>query len=195
VKVLAGLGNPGRSYVETPHNAGWLALDAVAERLGVRREEERCGGLLARSDGLWLFKPLSFMNRSGGPVACIMRDAGIDAEDLLVLVDDLNLPLGSLRFRAGGSSGGHKGLASIEDVLGTAGFPRLRMGIGPCPRGMDSRAFVLEPFSDELWDAACDMFERAADAALCWVREGMEAAMSCHNRTARLDEEQESQQS
>ena len=184
VKIVAGLGNPGRQYCETRHNAGWMALDELARLCGAAGDEIRCGGALGRCTGLWLFKPLSYMNLCGPPVARLCREAGIGLEHLLVAVDDLNLPLGTLRTRPGGSGGGHRGLQSLIGALGTDRFPRLRMGIGPCPPGMDARDFVLAPFAAGEREPAHAMVCGAAEAALCWAREGIEAAMSRFNGTA-----------
>jgi len=159
-----------------------MALDRLADRLGVEREEERCSGLLARCGSLWLFKPLTFMNRSGPPVARLCAEAGIGLESLLVLVDDLNLPLGTLRLRPRGSSGGHRGLESLIGALGTEEFARLRMGIGPYPPGEEAREFVLSPFEPHEVSTAEEVAERAAEAVLCWANEGIDAAMNRYNR-------------
>lgn len=182
MRIIAGLGNPGRDYGETRHNAGWMALDELARRCRVVGEDFRCGGALARCGGLWLFKPLSYMNLCGSSVARLRRDAGVGLEDLLVLVDDLDLPLGSIRLRPGGSSGGHRGLASVAEALGTQEFARVRMGIGPCPAEVDARDFVLSPFAPGERAPVEGMTRRAADAALCWAREGIETAMNRFNR-------------
>ncbi len=182
MKIIAGLGNPGRQYAATRHNAGWMALDELAQTIGVGREAERHGALMARAGGLLLAKPLGYMNRSGPPLERLCREEGVAAQDLLVLVDDLDLPLGRTRIRPGGSSGGHKGLESVARALGTQDYPRLRMGIGPRPPQVEAREFVLNPFSEDEWDEVERMAGRAARAALCWAREGIEAAMNRHNR-------------
>jgi PTH1 family peptidyl-tRNA hydrolase len=182
LKIIAGLGNPGRKYSETRHNAGWMALDELARRRGPGAEEARCGGLVLRCGRLWLFKPLGFMNLSGPPVARILRESGADLEQLLVVVDDLDLPLGAIRLRPGGSSGGHRGIESLIDTLGTEAFARLRLGIGPCPPQDESRDFVLSPFAADEWETVDSMIERAAEAALCWAQEGIAPAMNRHNR-------------
>lgn len=183
--IIAGLGNPGRDYDQTRHNAGWMALDELAGRCGAGRQQYRCDGVCARCGGLLLFKPLLYMNRSGPPVARLMREEGADLTELLVLVDDVNLPLGAIRLRAAGSSGAHNGLESLIEALGTEEFARLRMGIGPCPPGIDLRDFVLSPFQDGQWPDMDDMVARAADAVLCWAQQGVEAAMDRFNGTGR----------
>ncbi len=185
MKIVAGLGNPGRQYSDTRHNAGWMAVDELARRCGAEGETMRCGGMFVRvsAEGLGLFKPLSYMNLCGLPVSRICRKTGVGLDELLILVDDLSLPLGSVRLRPGGSSGGHKGLKSLVGALGTDRFPRLRMGIGPRPAGVEAREFVLSPFTRDEWDCVDEMACRAADAALCWVRDGIEKAMNRFNGT------------
>ena len=181
MRIIVGLGNPGRRYGDTRHNAGWMALDRLAARLDVAHEEDTCGGLLARCGDVWLFKPLGYMNCSGPPVARLVTKGGVPLERLLVLVDDLDLPLGRIRLRPAGSSGGHRGLASLIEALGTEKFPRLRLGMGPGPPGLSAREFVLSRMEAHERDAIEPMCERAAEAALCWVREGIEAAMNRFN--------------
>lgn len=181
MRIIVGLGNPGRRYGNTRHNAGWMALDRLAERLAAADEEDTCGGLLARCGDVWLFKPLGHMNCSGPPVARLVTQADVALERLLVLVDDLDLPLGRVRLRPAGSSGGHRGLESLIDALGTEAFPRLRLGIGPCPPGLSAREFVLSRMTADELDAIEPLCERAAEAALWWAREGIGAAMNRFN--------------
>jgi len=182
VKIVAGLGNPGPRYARTRHNAGWMALERLAELCDAVPQPRGGGGALARSGRLWLLKPPGYMNRCGPPVARLLEALGAGRGDLLVLVDDVNLRLGSIRLRRGGSSGGHNGLQSLIEALGTEAFPRLRMGIGPCPPGEDMRRFVLGPFEPDQREAAEQMADRAARAALCWGRDGIEVAMDRFNR-------------
>jgi len=182
VRIIVGLGNPGREYRYARHNAGWMALDALVRRSDAGREDFRTGGVAVRAGDLLLFRPLRYMNRSGQPVADILRAEQVPLAHVLVMLDDVNLPLGVVRLRARGSSGGHNGLASVIEALGTDEFPRLRMGIGPCPFDRVLRDFVLSPFEDDEWDAVDDMVDRAAEAAVCWVRQGITAAMDEFNR-------------
>ncbi len=184
VRIIVGLGNPGADYADTRHNAGWMALDKTAGRLGRVREEFRGDGMLGRAQRVLLFKPLLYMNRSGPPLGRLMRETGAGPQDVLVLVDDLNLRLGAIRLRPGGSAGGHNGLTSLIEAMGTDQFARLRMGIGPRPGRMDAKDFVLSPFEDAEWDAVEEMTDRAADAALCWLKGGVEEAMNSFNRGA-----------
>ncbi len=178
---MAGLGNPGRKYRHTRHNAGWMALDRIAESCGVQKDEDLCGGILARCGEIWLFKPMGYMNRSGPPVARICRRAGCGTDGLLVLVDDLALPLGRIRLRTGGSSGGHNGLKSVAAALGTDEFARLRIGIGPYEGGGDVRDYVLDSFRPDERETAAQATALAAEAAFCWAEEGIEAAMNRYN--------------
>ena len=182
MRIIVGLGNPGPDYADTRHNAGWMAVEKVAARIGRCREEFRGDGMLGRADEALLLKPLLYMNRSGPPTARLMRETGAALSDLLVLADDMNLPLGAVRVRPTGSSGGHNGLASLIEALGSDQFPRLRMGTGPRPTGMDARDFVLSSFDDAEWDAVEEMTDRAAEAVLCWMKDGIEEAMSRFNR-------------
>ncbi len=183
MKIVAGLGNPGSRYARTRHNAGWMALDRLARRCASTAASTRAEGELARCEGMWLFRPLSFMNRSGPPIARALREKNLTPQDLLVLVDDVNLSLGSLRLRAGGSAGGHNGLSSIIGALDTEQFPRLRLGVGPCPPRWDLRDFVLSRFRPAEEDAVEEMTDLAARAALCWREDGVRTAMSRFNRT------------
>ncbi|MFO7957363.1 MAG: aminoacyl-tRNA hydrolase [Candidatus Brocadiia bacterium] len=181
MKIIAGLGNPGSRYSGTRHNAGWMGLERLQRKCDARSERFRGKGSLARGEDLLLFKPLGYMNRSGPPIARLLDREGASPADLLVLVDDVNLPLGTLRLRAGGSSGGHNGLASVRQALGTQEFARLRMGVGPCPPGVNLVDFVLSPFHKSEWETVRQMAEKAADAALCWADEGVEPTMNRFN--------------
>ncbi len=184
MRLIVGLGNPGPRYAETRHNAGWMAVDRLAARCGAHGEVFRADRVEARCGDLLLVKPLLYMNRSGPPVANVLRRTGLPIEHLLVLVDDANLTLGAIRLRRGGSSGGHNGLQSVADALGSEQFARLRMGVGRRPRGLALREYVLGDFGPEEWDAVEPMLDAAAEAALCWASEGAEAAMNRYNRDA-----------
>ena len=192
-KLVVGLGNPGGRYADTRHNLGWRVVDELARAWRFEDEEARCGGLLLASDAVpreqaqcpgisvQLFKPLTYMNDSGCAVAGLIRETSVALQDVLVVLDDLNLPLGTLRMRAGGSAGGHRGLESVTLHLGTEQFPRLRLGIGPLPAAGPGRDFVLSPFGPEELPLVERLIEQAARAAECWVKEGLEAAMSRFN--------------
>ena len=181
VKFVVGLGNPTGKYAHTRHNLGWRVLDKVARAWQFGGAKVCSGGLLTAKGSVALFKPLTYMNESGRVLAELTDDAGVSLEDLLVVLDELNLPLASLRMRAGGSAGGHRGLESVIQHLGTDQFPRLRLGIGPPPLEMSARDFVLSPFDEKELSLVERLVERAALAAECWVKEGLEAAMSRYN--------------
>lgn len=183
-----GLGNPGPEYEATRHNAGWLLLDRIAARWG-------CGtfrrDLQARSaDCRWadqpvrLIKPQTYMNRSGAALAPLLGRPGFDpASDLLVVVDDVALPLGRFRLRGAGSPGGHNGLKSIQGVLRRQDYPRLRIGVGlKPPEWNDLSDFVLGRFSPDERRALDELLDPMADAVECWVADGIEAAMQRYNR-------------
>ncbi len=135
----------------------------------------------ARTNGLLLGVPLDYMNRTGPSVAALLRDSGVPVERLLVVCDDVNLPLGRLRLRRGGGDGGHKGLRSIIAVVGTEEFARLRMGVGKPPPAEPLDQYVLDRFARAEESAANTMVERAAEAVVCWHREGIEVAMARFN--------------
>lgn len=180
MKFVVGLGNPGREYTDTRHNMGWWVLDGLAEDMHLKAEREKWRGLAASKGEVTLFKPMTFMNDSGRAVEAMAQDTGAPLRDILVVLDDLNLKLGTIRTRAGGSAGGHRGLQSVIDRLGTDEFPRLRLGIGPFA-GTDSRPFVLSPFSQSELPIVERMVARSLEAVWCWLREGVSAAMSRYN--------------
>ena len=182
-----GLGNPGPEYDETRHNAGFRLADhlAVRWRFGPFRRSDRT----REAAGTWagnavrILKPQTYMNRSGAALAPLRARSDFDpAADLLVLVDDVALPLGRFRLRGAGSAGGHNGLKSIEGVLQRQDYARLRIGIGPTPPGLDDLAdFVLGSFSAEEHRQLDELLDPMADAVECWLDEGIERAMSRFN--------------
>lgn len=184
-KLIVGLGNPGVEYRRTRHNIGFCVAEKTADQLGVAFLREKYGGLFAegRIDGIrvFLLKPLTFMNRSGASVARAVRYALHDVADLLVVADDVNLPLGRLRLRAGGSSGGHKGLESIIEHLGTDEFSRLRIGVGMGKGEGDLTRHVLGRFTAEEAGAVEQAVARAAEAVLVFARHGIATAMDRFN--------------
>jgi peptidyl-tRNA hydrolase, PTH1 family len=185
--MLAGLGNPGAQYSGTRHNLGYEVIDRIAGRLGADRWREKYNGLIAetvwRGEKLLLVKPQTFMNRSGGCVAPAAKNRIFRPEDILTVVDDVNLSLGRLRFRAGGSAGGHNGLKSVIERLGSRDFHRLRLGVSD-NRGADPdlAGYVLSKFRPDERDAVEAMVARAAEGALCWAEYGIEKAMDRYNR-------------
>ena len=185
MKLMVGLGNPGRKYVGTRHNLGFQVLAEVARQFGIGKPRSRFNGetVEALIDGArtLLLCPHTLMNRSGNSVrlACDFYD--IDCEDLLIVCDDLNLPLASLRFRVKGSSGGQKGLGDIIRHLGTEELARLRIGIDRPPDGRDPADFVLSRFNKEEAGVMQQAVDRAAEAAADWVRNGIDFCMNHYN--------------
>ncbi|MBC7835198.1 MAG: aminoacyl-tRNA hydrolase [Phycisphaerales bacterium] len=195
MKLIVGLGNPGSQYEKTRHNAGFVAVDRLARRWGAGGAGGGGGGAVAKSrfDGvLWemeikserclLLKPLTFMNRSGNSVMQALNFYKLQpSANLLVLVDEAALPLGTIRLRADGSAGGHNGLADIQRAIGTQSYPRLRIGIDPPPPPMALHDWVLGRFSTEQESLLEPSLIAAADATECFITSGISAAMNKFN--------------
>ncbi len=183
--LIIGLGNPGRAYRQSRHNIGFMLVDRLAVRLNVslNRLQSRAlvGATVYNDQRIILAKPQTFMNLSGQPVSSLLRFYKLPLEHLLVAHDDLDLPFGALRLRPGGGSAGQKGMTSVIGRLGTQDFPRLRLGIGCPPGRMDAVDYVLEDFLTEDMPVLSDILESAADAALAFVVEGLEQAMTRYN--------------
>ncbi len=185
MKLVVGLGNPGRKYEATRHNLGYRVVAELAKRHGGSRPRQRFRGETVDVDlggvRTLLLSPTTYMNHSGASVLEARDFFKLPCQDLLVVCDDLSLPVGRLRFRASGSSGGQKGLEDIIRRLGTEDFPRLRIGIGSPPPGWDAADFVLSRFAES--DAARieEAVLRAADAVADWVRHGIEFCMNRYN--------------
>ena len=167
MKLIAGLGNPGAKYSQTRHNAGFMALDVFADRHGLPAWREKYDSRLVKTrldgvDAVFL-KPGSFMNLSGGPIRAAMKDFGADTSGLLVIHDDIDLPLGQARHKIGGGHGGHNGLRSIIGALGSPDFHRIRIGAGRPPAGMDAADYVLSRFRPEEEDAFLDGLDEALE--------------------------------
>lgn len=182
---VVGLGNPGARYADTRHNIGFVIIDMLADRLAVRDFHLEADSLVAeaRTDRhtLVLCKPQTYMNRSGLAVATLTERRMIAADRLLVICDDAALPVGMLRLRARGSSGGQNGLQSIIDELGTSSFARLRCGVGFPGDEHDLVAHVLGPFSSDERDPVSRMVRRAGDAVLSLLEQGIERTMNIYN--------------
>ncbi|MFH0964943.1 MAG: aminoacyl-tRNA hydrolase [Planctomycetota bacterium] len=179
-----GLGNPGRGYARTRHNAGFMVLDRLAKAHGGRLSRRAYEGKKCELEigpyKVMLLKPMTYMNESGRSVEALVRERGLSLDELLVVLDDLALPLGTLRLRREGSSGGHRGIESITSALESDRFARLRIGIG----GVSDpgwRDFVLSRFREEEYDALEEALRRACEACETWVNEGIEAAMNAFN--------------
>ncbi len=188
-RIVLGLGNPGARYAQTRHNVGFRVVEELAERRHVRLDRQECNALVGGDEGLALAAPQTFMNRSGYSARCFMERWQLEPEGFLVVYDEVHLPLGSLRLRPGGSPGGHRGMESVVESLGSDRVPRLRLGIsgrhGPV-EGEGLIDFVLEPFADDEVETVEEMIRRAADACELWATDGAEAAMQRFNRRVRI---------
>lgn len=187
MKVIVGLGNPGRDYEMTRHNIGFLVLDELARRSGsVFRQNWWFPAKTAKgaigSEPVRLVKPQTFMNRSGTAVAASLRKVRGTAGDLLVVFDDVALRWGQLRVRAQGSAGRHNGVQSVMDALGDGAFGRIRIGIGPKPDSVSLSDYVLGAFSEDEKKDLENVVRRAADAVETICAAGIEQAMNCFNR-------------
>jgi PTH1 family peptidyl-tRNA hydrolase len=195
VKVIVGLGNPGRQYEHTRHNVGWWVVDHLADVWrfdGWRRDGEALVASGRHGDAhLRLVKPQTYMNLSGAALRPYLRRAGWSAAtDLLVVVDDVALPVGRIRLRASGSAGGHNGLRSIEQALGSREYARLRIGIEPDEperRVGDLADFVLSRFGKVERERVLELMPRLVDAIETWVHDGIGAAMNAYNRDQTLN--------
>jgi peptidyl-tRNA hydrolase, PTH1 family len=185
MKLVVGLGNPGRKYDGTRHNLGYAVLAALVKKHPSSRPKAKFHGELIETDldgeKVLLLGPLTYMNRSGLSVRAARDFYGIADEELLVVCDDLNLPLGKLRFRSGGSAGGQKGLEDIIRQLGNEDFPRLRIGIGTPPEGWDAANYVLARFPGDQRAEIEEAIQRAADAVAGWVHQGLAYCMNHYN--------------
>ena len=183
MKLIVGLGNPGRSHVNDRHNVGFRCVSYLARRhgivLGQRKSKSRLGTGEIAGIGVVLARPQTFMNLSGEAVGLLVRRFGVPLEDLLVVYDDLDLPLGKVRIRARGSSGGHRGVESIVASLRSSDFPRIRVGIGR-PEG-DAVSYVLKGFSMRERETVDQVLDVVSDAIYCVLTEGMETAMNRYN--------------
>lgn len=183
-KLILGLGNPGARYRRTRHNLGFQIVDELARRAGVAVDRLECGALVGKDDGVLLAKPQTYMNRSGHAARCLVERHGFASQDVLVVYDDLALPLGRLRLRGKGGPGGHRGMESVLENLRTDEVPRLRLGIAPedgAPPGEEQVEFVLEPFAEAEREAAREIVQRGADACQAWLEESLETAMNRFN--------------
>ena len=187
MKLIVGLGNPGREYERTRHNVGFAVVERLAERVGAAfrrnlRVAARSCRVAPEGGGEWLLvEPLTYMNCSGDAVAPLMRRHGLGPADLLAVVDDAALPAGRLRVRSGGSAGGHNGLKSLIERIGTDEFARVRIGVGRDPAGRDLKDHVLSRFAPDERELIAEAVEKAADAVGVWACEGVDRAMNQFN--------------
>ena len=187
VKVIVGFGNPGIEYSFTPHNIGFLAIDSIAQQCGVMVDNRHCKALTARArigkEEILLAKPETYMNLTGLSVLELVRKYEVDQQkDLLVIYDELDLPLGTIRIRERGSSAGHKGMESVIGALGTEEVPRMRLGIAPDHPIKDGSRYVLGQFRKSQLVPLDEMLEKAAEAVNVIVNDGISVAMNRFNR-------------
>ncbi len=198
MKLIVGLGNPGIKYQFTPHNIGFLAIDRIAEQCGVMVDNRHCKALTARTrignEEVLLAKPETYMNLSGMSVLELVRKYEVDPQqDLIVIYDELDLPLGSIRIRARGSSAGHNGMQSIIDALGTPEVARIRLGIAPDHPVKDGGGYVLGQFKKSQLPRLDELLDLAAQTVNVILAEGIAVAMNRFNRKIKPEEAGEPQ--
>lgn len=183
--LVVGLGNPGSAYEKTRHNLGFMLVDKLARAADSPIKREECRALLGRvvigNSSIELVKPQTFMNLSGESINCLLKKDARNRDNLIVISDDLALPLGKIRLRAKGSAGGHNGLKSIEECLKTQNFIRLRIGIQPEHPISDTKRFVLENFSKNDWEKVEKVLDESAEAIRSVIEDGIEKAMAKWN--------------
>lgn len=184
--LITGLGNPGKKYIDTRHNAGWHLLDTIVrDNGGLRFDETRSKGLIARGElagvKVALLKPQSYMNLSGEVVAPVARFYKVPIEHILVIYDELDLPLADLKIRKKGGAGGHNGMRNVIQHLGTQEFPRIRLGIGRPPGRMPGKAYVLQNFTPDEWAEMVETYQRATEAVKSILVDGLDNAMNKFN--------------
>ena len=183
IRLIAGLGNPGGEYASTRHNIGFMVVDQLAAQFGSTWEKStKWDAVLAKCGDVFLIKPMSSMNRSGYPLLAIAQFYKIDPTEILVVLDDMALPLGRLRLRLGGGSGGHNGLESVIVQFATEEIPRLRIGIGEAPPA-ESVDYVLSRFFEEEKPIVRSTIDRAAAAVKCAIDNDLISAMNIFNKT------------
>ena len=185
MNLIVGLGNPGKEYIRSRHNTGFVCVDHIARKWGIKLSQRRANVELG--EGLFgdfpvvLARPRTNMNQSGEAVKYLVARYRASAADLIIIYDDMDIPVGKTRIRPGGSTAGHKGIDSIIDRLSTQEFPRVRVGIGLPPPGVDGAEYVLRPFLSEERSIIDNIVERVADAVECVLQEGIQTAMSKFN--------------
>lgn len=184
--AIIGLGNPGDQYAHTRHNVGFDVLDILSAKLSLPLKKLKCRAVIGegayKGEKIALIKPQTFMNESGLSVSDAMHWYKLTPEQMLIVVDDIDLPFGAVRLRPHGGPGTHNGLRSILQCVGNGDFPRVRVGMGAPPAGWDLADYVLGHFNTpEDRKIAFDAYQLAADAALCWAESGIDAAMNKYN--------------
>ena len=187
MKLIIGLGNPGARYSGTRHNAGRMLLEKIAEKFFKGKWMFLSRAQASVIDGEWegervtLVRPENFMNVSGETVKTLVESFRVQLSDILVLVDDVSLSLGSLRIRPSGSEGGHNGLRSIQSMLGSENYPRLRIGIDPCPSGVPLEEYVLDSFTLKEKKLLTETLDKGVEACRLWLNQPFERVMSAVN--------------
>jgi PTH1 family peptidyl-tRNA hydrolase len=183
--LIAGLGNPGREFERNRHNVGFMLLNRLCTKLGEKFGKVKSRALVCKAtfegERVILVKPQTYMNNSGTSVSSLVRFYKVPLQNLLVVYDEVDLPQGSIRLRPGGGSAGQKGMQSIIEKLGTEDFPRLRIGMGRPPGKNEAADYVLQNIPDHEKDTIDETLERAADAVLMFIREGIDQAMNHYN--------------
>lgn len=184
--LIVGLGNPGKEYTGSRHNLGFQVVEALSRRLKsakpVQKHWSLCAPAKYKTRQVMLVQPLTYMNLSGRAVTELLRNNHVDLSALLIIYDDLDLPPGMIRLRQKGGSAGHRGIQSIIESLGTNEFPRLRIGIGKPPEDIEGIDYVLQQFEPPDSILIDEAIERAVEAVLLFVDEGLEAAMNLYNQ-------------
>ncbi|MBU4331647.1 aminoacyl-tRNA hydrolase [Patescibacteria group bacterium] len=185
--LIIGLGNPGTKYKKTRHNAGFLVIENLAMRVDCNQPLlKKCNALIAKTDiggtDVLLAQPQTFMNESGKAVQALAHYYKINPKNILIIYDDIDLPLGKIRIREKGSAGGHKGLQSIIDYLNTNEFSRIKIGIGPQPENIPSEKYVLQNFKRNEWKIMQeDMIPKTIEAIECFLKNGIDKTMCEYN--------------
>jgi len=189
--LVIGLGNPGRQYQKNRHNIGFMVIDQLTKKIGGTFNKIESKALITKVEyqtlKLILAKPQTFMNLSGQPVSSLMRFYKIPLENLLVVYDDIDLPFGYIRLRSEGGTGGHKGMQSIIERLGTRAFARLRIGVDRPPGIKQAASYVLQEFSKTEMVELPEIIEHGIEAALCSIVQGIEQAMQLYNSNENVD--------
>lgn len=190
--IIVGLGNPGKQYEHTRHNVGFEVIDILADRIGICIEEKKhkalCGRGILEGQKVVLAKPQTFMNLSGESVRAISDFYKVESKDIIIVYDDVSLEPGQLRIRGKGSAGGHNGIKNIIAHLGTQEFPRVKVGVGEKPKGMDLADYVLSRFAKEEQDTMEEAFREAANAVAMMVRQDIDSAMNHFNMKKKTEE-------
>ena len=190
--IIVGLGNPGKQYEHTRHNVGFEVIDILADRIGICIEEKKhkalCGRGILEGQKVVLVKPQTFMNLSGESVRAIFDFYKVESKDIIIVYDDVSLEPGQLRIRGKGSAGGHNGIKNIIAHLGTQEFPRVKVGVGEKPKGMDLADYVLSRFSKEEQDTMEEAFHEAANPVALIVQKDIDSAMNHFNMKKKTEE-------